>query len=60
MGRRTDQPGDSAQRGLDEVVDRLSLKVPGVDVDRTREIVAEELGSYDRRPVRDFVPVLVE
>jgi len=60
MGTITDQPDDSEQRGVDEVVTRLSSRFPDVDVDRIRTIVAEEHQAYEGRPVRDFVPVLVE
>lgn len=60
MGTITDQPDESEQRGVDEVVTRLSGRFPDVDVERIRAIVAEEHHAYEGRPVRDFVPVLVE
>ena len=52
--------GESEQRSVDEVIERLADKYPGVDPERIREIVAEEHHGFDDRPVRDFVPVLVE
>ena len=60
MSNITDQPGDSEQRSVDEVVERLSGKFPNVDVNRIREIVVAEHEAYDGSRVRDFVPVLVE
>ena len=52
--------GESEQRSVDDVIERLVGKFPGVDRERIRQIVDEEHHSYDGRPVRDFVPVLVE
>jgi hypothetical protein len=40
--------------------ERLAGKYPDVDRERISEIVAEEHHGFDDRPVRDFVPVLVE
>ncbi|GAA1056293.1 hypothetical protein GCM10017608_27910 [Agromyces luteolus] len=51
---------DNEQRSVDEVVDRLSKKFPDLDRDEIRRIVDEEHRAFDGRPVRDFVPVLVE
>ena len=51
---------ESEQRSVDEVIERLADKYPGVDPELIREIVAEEHHGFDDRPVRDFVPVLVE
>lgn len=47
-------------RAVGEVVDRLATKYPGVDRSVIENIVAEEHQTYEGRPVRDFVPVLVE
>ncbi|MGI9821723.1 three-helix bundle dimerization domain-containing protein [Agromyces sp. Marseille-Q5079] len=47
-------------RGVEEVVDRLATKYPGVERAEIEKIVAEEHQSFDGHPVRDFVPVLVE
>lgn len=60
MGNRTDQPDDSEQRSVDEVIDRLGQRFPEVERDTISAIVAEEHEAFDGRPVRDFVPVLVE
>ncbi|MEJ3403882.1 hypothetical protein WDJ51_03980 [Rathayibacter sp. YIM 133350] len=48
------------QRAVDEVVERLSKKFPDVDPAVIAEIVHAEHLSFTGRPVRDFVPVLVE
>ena len=47
-------------RSVEEVVERLSVKYPGVERAVIAQIVAEEHHEYDGRRVRDFVPVLVE
>lgn len=60
MGSSIDQRDDSEQRGVDEVIDRLGKKYPDVDRELIREIVTDEHGAFNGRPVRDFVPVLVE
>lgn len=60
MGSSTDQPDDSEQRGVDEVIDRLGEKYPDVDREVIGVIVTEEHEAFNGRPVRDFVPVLVE
>lgn len=48
------------QRSVDEVIDRLAGKYPEVDRAQIEQIVADEHQSFEGRPVRDFVPVLVE
>lgn len=48
------------QRSVEEVVDRLTTKYPGIDRLEIERIVAEEHQAFEGRPVRDFVPVLVE
>ena len=48
------------QRSVEEVVDRLTMKYPGIDRLEIERIVAEEHQAFEGRPVRDFVPVLVE
>lgn len=48
------------QRSVEEVVDRLATKYPAVDRIDIERIVASEHEAYEGRPVRDFVPVLVE
>ena len=51
---------DAEVRSVEEVIDRLALKYPGVERAEIEKIVAEEHQAYDGHPVRDFVPVLVE
>jgi len=51
---------DGEERSVEEVIDRLAQKYPGVERAEIEKIVAEEHRAYDGRPVRDFVPVLVE
>ena len=48
------------QRSVEEVIDRLARKYHGVDRLEIEKIVAAEHERYEGRPVRDFVPVLVE
>lgn len=60
MGSSTDHRDDSEQRAVDEVIDRLGTKYPDVDRELIGEIVTQEHEAFDGRPVRDFVPVLVE
>ncbi|MRG60167.1 hypothetical protein GE115_09845 [Agromyces sp. CFH 90414] len=60
MGSGTSRPEDSEQRSVDEVIGRLSEKYPDIDPALIQGIVAEEHEAFDGRPVRDFVPVLVE
>lgn len=56
----TDSADISEQRSVEEVIDRLGTKFPDVDRATIQAIVAEEHDAFDGRPVRDFVPVLVE
>lgn len=51
---------EGEQRAVEEVIDRLASKYPGVERSEIANIVADEHQSYEGRPVRDFVPVLVE
>ncbi|WP_344376446.1 three-helix bundle dimerization domain-containing protein [Agromyces tropicus] len=48
------------QQAVEHVVDRLRERFPSVVDDRIRAVVDEEHHRFDGRPVRDFVPVLVE
>jgi hypothetical protein len=59
MGSHGDGARDE-QRSVDEVIDRLAKKFPDLDRVRIRQIVDEEHHAFDGKPVRDFVPVLVE
>ena len=47
-------------RSVEEVIERLTKKYPDVDRGEIEQIVAEEHQAFAGRPVRDFVPVLVE
>lgn len=47
-------------RELDEVVQRLQDRFPGIDRDRIRAAVTDAHREFDGRPIRDFVPVFVE
>ena len=60
MSSGSGQPDDGERRGVEDVVDRLGEKYPEIDRARITAIVAEEHDAFDGRPVRDFVPVLVE
>ncbi len=42
------------------VVDRLAKRFPHQERSAIEDIVAEEHGSFDDGPIRDFVPLLVE
>ncbi|GAA1940705.1 three-helix bundle dimerization domain-containing protein [Agromyces allii] len=55
-----EQKKATEQHAVTEVVDRLAEKYPGVDRDEIARIVADEYADLDGKPVRDFVPVLVE
>ncbi|WP_116083875.1 three-helix bundle dimerization domain-containing protein [Agromyces sp. PvR057] len=50
----------SEEHAVAEVVDRLAEKYPSVERAEIERIVADEYGQLDGRPVRDFVPVLIE
>ena len=47
-------------RALEEVVERLVARFPGVAEDRVREAVTAAHQEFANRPIRDFVPVFVE
>ena len=54
------EPEDSERRSIDEVVERLAERFPGVDREEIKGIVETEYEEFHGKPVRDFVPVLVE
>ena len=60
MSSKAGSADGAEQRSVDEVIDRLAEKYPSVDRSTIVAIVAEEHESFHGRPVRDFVPVLVE
>ena len=45
---------------VDEVVDRLAARFPGVSRDHVAAVVGEEHLELEGNPIRDFIPVLVE
>lgn len=47
-------------KAVGEVVDRLAERFPDIDRARIAEVVESEHRSLDGKPVRDYVPVLVE
>jgi len=55
-----DEHEAAEQRGVDEVIDRLAEKYPRVDRAEIANIVGEEHLAFAGKPVRAFVPVLVE
>ncbi|MWB98713.1 hypothetical protein GB864_09160 [Agromyces sp. MMS17-SY077] len=51
---------DGEARSVADVVERLATKYPEVDRAEVERIVRTEHHEFDGKPVRDFVPVLVE
>ncbi|WP_353827760.1 three-helix bundle dimerization domain-containing protein [Agromyces sp. SYSU T0242] len=47
-------------QAIESVVVRMMERFPSTSRDRVHAVVDEEHHRYDGRPVRDFVPVLVE
>ena len=45
---------------IDQVVDRLAEKFPGVPGEKVTDVVNACYAHFDGRPVRDFVPLFVE
>jgi hypothetical protein len=45
---------------IKQLVDRLKLSYPGVSPDAIVTVVHKNHARFDGRPVRDFVPLLVE
>jgi hypothetical protein len=45
---------------MERVVERLSERFPEVQRRRIDEVVQSEYHVFDGRPIRDYVPVLVE
>lgn len=57
---RVANTADEEVRAVEEVIERLSEKYPDLDRDVIAATVAAEYESFAGKPVRDFVPVLVE
>jgi hypothetical protein len=51
---------DEEDAKVEHVAERLEAHFPGVDPAHVVEIVDEEHEKFEGRPVRDFIPVLVE
>ena len=52
---------DSAERtAIEQIVDRLRQSYPEVGVETVAQVVHQNHGKFDGRPVRDFVPLFVE
>jgi hypothetical protein len=47
-------------RALDQVAERISARFPQEPPDGIRRLVEHAHRQYDGRPIREFVPVLVE
>jgi hypothetical protein len=47
-------------RAMDEVYERLTDRFPNKAPEQIREAIAEARDHFDRAPVRDFVPIMVE
>ena len=45
---------------IEDVVDRLAERFPGVEARTVREVVEAQLARFAESTIRDFVPVLVE
>jgi hypothetical protein len=50
----------TAEQVIDQLADRLVPSYPGVEADEVSRVVHEEYARYEGRPIRDFVPLLVE
>ena len=45
---------------LDQLADRLRGRFPDAPPEKIKQVVDEVHHEYDGRPIRDFIPVLVE
>ena len=50
----------SEQTVIDEVVARLSSRYPAISKETVESIVQDVYARFDGRPLRDYVPLLVE
>lgn len=50
----------SEQAILDQLVERLAQRYPGLAADTVMEVVREHHARFDGRPVRDYIPLFVE
>jgi hypothetical protein len=51
---------DEERRAVEEVTDRLLVRFPDVPPDSVRDVVIATWADFNGRPIRAFVPVLVE
>ena len=51
---------EEEEKAIAKVIDRLAERFPHIPRPSVEEVVLEEHKSFDGRPIRDFVPVLVE
>ncbi|MGW4339719.1 three-helix bundle dimerization domain-containing protein [Rhodococcus koreensis] len=54
------RPGRTEEQHLDAVRDRLARRFPDLDPDLVDRAIDLAHHRFDGRPVRDFVPLLVE
>ena len=52
--------GTDEIHALEHLLVRMRARFPAVPVDRLRRMITELHHQYDGRPIRDFIPVLVE
>ena len=52
--------GDDEEMTIRRVIDRLCVRFPDLDPGYVAHVVGECHGCFDNRPIRDFVPLLVE
>lgn len=50
----------SEQTIIDQLIERLMRKYPGVPPDTVAAVVRDVHARFDGRPLRDYVPLLVE
>lgn len=48
------------QQVIDQLADKLVPIYPGVEPDKVSRVVHKEYARYQGRPIREFVPLLVE
>jgi len=53
-------PAAHEAREIDEVIERLRERFPDISPQRIAAAVTEAHGTFEGRPIRDFIPVFVE
>ena len=51
---------DSESLAIANAIESISADFPAVPHDQVEHLVLEELTHFDGKPIRDFVPILVE